>query len=290
MISVLNQLSPAEVDRTNVYLAIFKQIKMKDHRFLLFFDYDGTLTPIVNDPKDALLSEEVKNRLAELAQTADVAIISGRDLEDLRERVGLKELYYAGSHGFDIAGPGNFRFQHEKGKDSLHALLTATDQLLQQLKGVRGLQMERKQFSLAVHYRQAEQSMHTEVIRTVYDVLQAFPELRALEGKKVIELQPDIDWDKGKAVAHLFDHLSGDRSRSSLLYIGDDLTDEHAFRQVKNLNGIPILVGQHGGPTEAVLNLENVEAVKRLLDKLSGKLRDYQNRTPFPVFNTSYRY
>nr|NIP73230.1 trehalose-phosphatase [Gammaproteobacteria bacterium]NIR30345.1 trehalose-phosphatase [Gammaproteobacteria bacterium]NIR98189.1 trehalose-phosphatase [Gammaproteobacteria bacterium]NIT63856.1 trehalose-phosphatase [Gammaproteobacteria bacterium]NIV20860.1 trehalose-phosphatase [Gammaproteobacteria bacterium] len=83
--------------------------RMRDKRPCLFLDYDGTLTPIVARPELAVLSEALRDTLRRLARRAMVAVISGRDLQDVRERVGLSELYYAGSHGFDIAGPAGRR-------------------------------------------------------------------------------------------------------------------------------------------------------------------------------------
>ena len=72
----------------------------------MFLDYDGTLTPIVSDPDAATLSDHMRDAVGKLSDKATVAIVSGRAREKLRNFVQLPELYYAGSHGFDIDGPG----------------------------------------------------------------------------------------------------------------------------------------------------------------------------------------
>src|SRR5882724_6244570 len=81
-------------------------------RAAVFLDYDGTLTPIVSQPEDAWLSDSMRQTLRELAARAPVvAILSGRDLDDVRRRVNIDSIVYAGSHGFDIAGPHRLRRQ-----------------------------------------------------------------------------------------------------------------------------------------------------------------------------------
>lgn len=88
-----------------------QEIAGRSGRVAVFLDYDGTLTPIVSQPEDAWLSDSMQQTLRELARQAPVAILSGRDLDDVRRRVNLDGIVYAGSHGFDIAGPRGLRKQ-----------------------------------------------------------------------------------------------------------------------------------------------------------------------------------
>src|SRR5216117_2181391 len=114
-----------------------QEIASPNHRVAVFLDYDGTLTPIVRHPEDAWLSESMRHVLRELAARVSIAILSGRDLDDVRRRVDLDGIVYAGSHGFDIAGPG---FRRELGTDYLADLDAAEKELYQPLDEISGAQ------------------------------------------------------------------------------------------------------------------------------------------------------
>jgi trehalose 6-phosphate phosphatase len=119
----------------------------------VFVDYDGRLTPIVEDPQKALMSDSMRSTVSRLAQRCTVGVISGRNLKDVREKVGIEGIVYAGSHGFDIIGPEKGRMQLQQGKDFLPALDRAERLLKIALKKISGTVVERKRFSVAVHYR-----------------------------------------------------------------------------------------------------------------------------------------
>jgi len=239
-----------------------------DKDFAIFLDYDGTLTPIVQHPEDAELSEEMRSVLKHLAQRFTVGIISGRDRQDVQDFVQLKELIYAGSHGFDIQGPNGLEMKHEQGKAALPSLDEAEQNLRSSLARIEGAQLERKLFAIAVHYRNVSDQEYIGQIKKICDSeIEKYDELKAGYGKKIIELKPDIDWDKGKALLWLLDALDL-RSESVLpIYIGDDLTDEDAFRELVD-RGIGILVGTHGEKTAARYQLSDVAEVKTFLKQL----------------------
>src|SRR5438128_12436123 len=126
-------------------------------RAAVFLDYDGTLTPIVSQPEDAWLSDSMRQTLRELAARAPVvAILSGRDLDDVRRRVNIDSIVYAGSHGFDIAGPRGLRRQ--MATELLSNLDMAEKELHQALEGIPGARVERKLFSVAAHYRNVKEN------------------------------------------------------------------------------------------------------------------------------------
>jgi alpha,alpha-trehalase len=160
----------------------------------LFLDYDGTLTPIVPHPNDAILSETMRETLKRLSGLCKVTVISGRDLGDVRERVGIKEIWYAGSHGFDIAGPGASHNEYKKGLKYLPTLDSAEQTLRTELADIPGCLVERKHFSVAIHYRQVANNQLEAVRKSVEKVHASHPNLRQSAGKKVFELQPDIGW------------------------------------------------------------------------------------------------
>jgi trehalose 6-phosphate phosphatase len=234
----------------------------------VFLDYDGTLTPIVLRPEDAVLDAGMRQTLRDLAQHCLVAVISGRDLKDVQNLVGLDDIYYAGSHGFDIAGPQGQRLSHQSGQEFLPALDRAEKSLRERLeKQISGVQVERKKFAIAVHYRRAAAGRVGEVEAVVDQVQAEYNRLRKSTGKKIFELQPDIDWDKGKALVWLLDQLGLDRPDVLPFYLGDDVTDEDAFR-VLTSRGIGIAVQEEAAPTAARYRLQDPEKVQKFLKAL----------------------
>lgn len=230
-------------------------------RFAVFLDYDGTLTPIVSRPEDAWLADSTRQVIGELAARVPVAILSGRDLNDVRRRVDVDGIVYAGSHGFDIAGPG---FRRELGADYLPDLDAAEKELHDPLDEIPGAQLERKRFSVAAHYRNVSENDLSAFTQAVEAVAARHCELRCIDGKKVIELLPSIDWDKGKAVLWLIETLGLTREHVLPIYIGDDMTDEDAFRAL-NRCGVGILVSEQSEPTAATYSLKNPTEVERFL-------------------------
>ncbi len=237
-------------------------------RPVVFLDYDGTLTPIALRPEDALLADNVRRTLKELAQHCTVAVISGRDLSDVQKLIDLTDIYYAGSHGFDIAGPEGKRLVHQLGEEFLPVLDRAENDLRGRLEDkVPGAQIERKKFSIAVHYRRVEEGKVGEVEEAVDQVLAEHGELRKATGKKIFELQPDIDWHKGKALLWLLEKLELDHSSVLPLYVGDDVTDEDAFEVLED-RGLGLVVQEGGKPTRAKYRLRNPGEVEQFLRDL----------------------
>lgn len=243
-------------------------------RLALFLDYDGTLTPIVPTPEAAVLSDCVRTAVRHLTDLCLVAVISGRELTDVRQRVGLPELYYAGSHGFDIAGPGGLRLEHPAGQRAIPLLDQAQALLDERLRSVSGARLERKRFSLAVHFRLVSSPEEEELVRAaVGSVVSRLPGLRVGQGKKIFELRPDVDWGKGRAVAWLMDQLQVQTDGWLTVYVGDDVTDEEAFDELK-AHGITVLVSDEPRPTAARWRLRDTEEVGRFLLLLQELARD----------------
>lgn len=254
----------------NEFSQIIRQVK--GHTPVVFLDYDGTLTPIVERPEDAVLSDDMRCVISELAKYGTVGIISGRDLQDVRSKVRLEQILFAGSHGFDVHGPGGEKFTLQKGKKFLPELDTAEEKLKQQLASIENCQVERKKFSIAVHFRRVEKKKINQVETVVDRVHSQHKNLRKNKGKKVLELQPDIDWDKGKALLWLMKELGVDLSSTMPFYIGDDVTDEDAF-QVLEARGISILVSQRTQKSYAKYILEDPDEVKEFLENLLSFLK-----------------
>ncbi len=239
-------------------------------RIAVFLDYDGTLSPIADRPQDAILSDAMRTAVARLAQACTVGIISGRDLDDVRERVGLDELYYAGSHGFDIKGPG---IERQLGTEAQPALRRATETLRHRLADVEGVIIEPKRFSLAVHYRLVQPD-YVDLVSAAADAALE-PELKRFDGKKVIEIQPNMDWHKGKALMTLLDTLGLDEGSALPIYVGDDTTDENAFRAIRDF-GIGVVVRHEVYETAADYALADPAEVEEFLLLLADTIEKEQ--------------
>lgn len=246
--------------------------QLQGHSIALFTDYDGTLTPIVQRPEAATLSDEMRSLLQQLAQHCTVAVVSGRDLADVRRMVNLDSLYYAGSHGFDIAGP-DLQMQQQEAEASLPALEAAEQWFQQQLKDLTGIRIERKRFAIALHYRAASPEAEQQLEAAVAKALKDHPQLRQSRGKKIFELQPDVAWDKGRAILWLLEQLGMDSPQVVPLYLGDDTTDEDGFRALRD-RGIGIRVGAEEEPTEAHYVLSAPDAVQQFFRALLPTLKE----------------
>jgi trehalose-phosphatase len=237
-------------------------------RRLLLLDYDGTLTPIVERPEDAHLPAATRRALEELAATIPVAILSGRDLDDVRAMVGIGSIAYAGSHGFDIVTATGDR--HQWAKEYLPDLDDAGVDLAPLVDAIAGARVERKRFAIAVHYRQVAPPERPAVEAAVERVARAHPRLRRTGGKMVAELRPDVDWDKGSALRWLLQVLELDRPDVVAVYVGDDETDEDAFRQVR-ATGLGVVVRGEADdrPTLARRALADPDEVRTFLERLA---------------------
>lgn len=243
--------------------------RLKDRRLALFLDYDGTLTPIVRRPEMAVLSAEMRDTVRTAAEKFFVAIVSGRDLDDVRNLVGIPSLCYAGSHGFDISGPQGKHLEYQKGGDFRPQLKKAEQEIKTRVGTIQGAHVESKKFSFAVHFREVSPEEEPEIEKVVDEVVTKFPDLRKSHGKKVFEIQPNLDWNKGKALLWLLEAFHLDIPDVLPLYIGDDETDEDAFHVLED-KGIGIVVGENNRISAAQYRLNNPEEVSRLLQELGS--------------------
>jgi trehalose-phosphatase len=230
----------------------------------LFLDYDGTLTPIVSRPELALCPSEIKRHLEKLRDLPKVylAIISGRSLEDLREKVGVSGIIYVGNHGLEIEYPGG---RHKKILSSVRTreLKRITQNLKNSLKEISGILFEEKGPILSVHYRNVDQKFFSLIRQVLEEELQQWKDRwKMASGKMVLEIRPQIDFHKGNAVIEI---LKAVPSLGLLpIYLGDDQTDEDAFRVIKG-QGISVFIGPNLLTSEADFFLKSPDEVKEFL-------------------------
>ncbi|XP_064999964.1 probable trehalose-phosphate phosphatase 6 isoform X2 [Musa acuminata AAA Group] len=238
-------------------LSVFEDIvaASKGKQIVVFLDYDGTLSPIVDDPDRAFISNAMRETVRDVARHFPTAIVSGRRRDKVFSFVRLRELYYAGSHGMDIKGPTK-RTKHTKAKTKAVLFQPATEflpmidevykALMEKTKLIQGSRVENNIFTLSVHFRCVDEKIWSSLAELVRSVLKDYPKLRLTMGRKVLEIRPSIKWDKGKALEFMLESLGlADSGNVFPVYIGDDRTDEDAFKVLHGRRqGLGILVSE----------------------------------------------
>lgn len=213
-------------------------------RLFLFLDFDGTLVPIQDNPAHCVLSEEMRSLLRRVASSrrALVAIVSGRTLKDLMKRVAIEGVYYSGSHGLEVVGPG-VRYIHPQAAQTRPIMNRLCRLIEEEVDSIEGVIVEKKKFGFSLHYRLVRPEYRDFVknsFRRVVNESSYHDRLLVLRGKMVLEVAPRVWWNKGKAVLFL---LERQKDGPCPLYIGDDATDETAFKAL-GCQGITVRVGK----------------------------------------------
>jgi trehalose-phosphatase len=247
--------------------------RLRDKQLLLFLDFDGTLAPIADTPGKAVIPEKTKKILVLLSKKTNcaIAIISGRGLPDIKKKVGLKGIIYSGNHGFQIEGP-KLRCQLAVPVAYKNRLQGIEAGLKKKLSGIKGVLIEDKKFFLALHFRLADKRK-LPFIKTIFrqSVIQDLKKNKVTVkfGKKVFEIGPPLYWNKGKIVLSLLGRQRVISGKQGILpvYIGDDKTDEDAFRVLKR-KGLTVHVGKSGN-SAAAYYLRDTKEVAEFLDLIS---------------------
>jgi trehalose 6-phosphate phosphatase len=237
-------------------------------RLLLLMDFDGTLVELADDPDAVELSTARRDLLQCLARrpALTMGVISGRRLADLRMRVGAgNAIFYAGLHGLEIEGPG-MQFLHSQAANTRALIQRIGGSLIDATKDLAGVRVENKELTVAMHVRGAASAAQRQAELSFREIAEPHLKagtLRLLHGDRVFELLPAVAWTKGAAILHIKAEVERQyRQAAWLIYVGDDVTDEDAFRAV-GTKGMTIAVGDR--PAPAAFRLPNPDAVEYFL-------------------------
>lgn len=229
---------------------------------LLAFDFDGTLVPIVARPDDARVSQVISARLRRLAEQVPVAIVTGRSIADVRQRLGFVPQYIVGSHGAEDS--------HNPESTSLNRM--AMDCLREQLAGWQGrladtgIQVEDKGLSIAFHYRLSRE--RRTALSLIEDLLSnADRSLRIFPGKMVVNVVAADAPDKADAVQSLVARCGA----ANAVFAGDDINDEAVFAAAP-ASWLTVRVGRDAPRSRARFFLDSASEVAMLLDRMLVEL------------------
>lgn len=248
---------------------VMGSIKKANYVFL-FLDYDGTLTPIVKKPEFAILSIRTKDILQNISRLSKcrLCIVSGRSLKDIKKRVGMRGICYVGNHGLEAECP-NFRYTNPYAFKCADIIDEIHKKLLIETKSIRGIVIENKGLTETVHYRMVHDKdlpKLRKIFRKTVDFYLSNGRIRTSRNKKTLEILPNTDWNKGKVVLKILSYAA---LKGSILpiYIGDDRTDEDAFRALKKI-GISAIVSEKPKKSSAQYYLEDVGDVIKFIKRI----------------------
>jgi trehalose 6-phosphate phosphatase len=235
-------------------------------------DFDGTLAPVVDDPDEARIDPATRSAVASLADRPGVAVgvVSGRGLADLTGRVGIDGIAYAGNHGLELRR-GDGRAVHPIAAAREQRVERVCERLRERVGDVAGFHVENKRLTATAHFRQTPADAVGTVVSAVERAVDRTPGLCVEPGKQIREIRPAVPWDKGDTVRL----LAEDAPRGwTELYVGDDVTDEDAFRAVQP-EGAGVRVGDPEG-SKADYCLADRDDVPPFLEWLDERLADRQ--------------
>lgn len=235
---------------------------------LLCTDFDGTLAPITADPDGPEITPANDDALGALAdyEEIEIAVVSGRQVDDVASRVGLENVTYAGNHGLELMRDGETTI-HPIAAERAERIETLLATLDERLADVEGYVLENKGVSATIHYRQVAPEDVSRVEECVEAALDEHGEgLHCSGGKEIFEVGPDIPWDKGRVLSLLAEDVPRTWTAA---YFGDDTTDETAFRALGD-GGISVFVGSEA-TTAARYRVPDPDGVARFFEWLASE-------------------
>jgi trehalose-phosphatase len=242
----------------------------------LFLDIDGTLSPIAPSPEAAVVPEETRDILRGFLGMRDVsvAVVTGRSAADALRMVDLEGIWIVGNHGMELRTPAGELTSSKAARPYAHTVREAADRLANVVRPVAGAALENKTWSVSVHYRLAARAAVPTLVAMTEGVASEFG-LRVVHGKEIVELRPPIAVNKGTTSLELAERLAALADDASLLYAGDDRTDEDAFTalRARKPEAVTIRVGAPADveETSAELTVASPEHFRELLEWLRAR-------------------
>lgn len=268
-------------------IAATTEARLSGSPLVVMLDVDGTLAPIAPRPDAAVVPPETRKLIAVLASLdhVHVALVSGRAAQDARRMVGVANVWAIGNHGYQMTGPdGEEDVVAPELENFKRAVAQAARKLETRVSTVPGVIFEDKMWTLSIHYRLAPRDIVPR-LRTAVNDTAAQLGLRVTEGKEVLEVRPPARVDKGTAVLTLGTRLGGFAPGASLIYVGDDTTDEDAFRAIRHRSAEAVTVrvwraeDDGAAQTAAEFTVQSTDDVRRFLEWLLQTRRPARTST-----------
>lgn len=242
--------------------------RLRGRPLVLSFDVDGTLAPIAAHPAHARVPEATRRIIASLVTRPGVVVIlvSGRAADDARRIVGVERVWTVGNHGAEVIDPNGGATIDAAVSRYAEAMARTARTLESQVAAIRGALLENKTWTLSVHYRAADERAVPR-LRDIVEGVAAQHGLIVTEGKKVLEIRPPVGVNKGTAIARLVGALGGFSDAASVLFAGDDITDEDAFRFLREHHpaAVTICIGDRVD-TAAEFTFRDTDRLRALLE------------------------
>ncbi|KYM93770.1 Alpha,alpha-trehalose-phosphate synthase [UDP-forming] A [Cyphomyrmex costatus] len=265
----------------------------ENHKLALLLDYDGTLAPIATHPDLAILPLETKNVLQRLSNMSDVyiAIISGRNVINVKSMVGIEGITYAGNHGLEILHPDGSKFVHPMPAE-LEDKVASLMQTLQEQLCRDGAWVENKGALLTFHYRETPMEGRPKMVDQAKRLIEGAG-FKACTAHCAIEAKPPVEWNKGRASIYILRTAFGlDWSeRIRIIYAGDDVTDEDAMKALKGMAATFRVASSHIIRTSAERRLPSTDSVLTMLKWVERHLsrRKPRNSIDIPGIPSRFR-
>jgi trehalose 6-phosphate phosphatase len=230
-------------ERSRSLSASVQRRLLRCSNILLFLDFDGTLAPLQTTPEMAEIPSETNALLQLLSGRSNIMVwlVTGRSEADIRRKVRVRNLGWISNHGFTISA-GRSHWIHKAAREQSALLDNIAQRLRRALASVQGVLIENKRYTLTVHYRNARLRSVLLVKETTRRLVCDYgTNVRITTGKKVLEIRPDVEWNKGCAVDRVLKSLRR-RKETFVVYAGDDRTDEDAFRRLRG-RAVTVRVG-----------------------------------------------
>ncbi len=244
---------------------------LKADKVFLFLDYDGTLVPIKSRPELAVFPLSTRKLLKKLSSSIKIylSIVTGRSLKKIQRLIDIKEIIYVGNHGLEIKCKEKY-WIHPTTSQTKSLIKKIASDIKKSTKQIPGILIEDKELIVGIHYRLVTEKSGGEIKDIISKIISPYGKMFCIgKGKKVYEIRPSIDWNKGKAILKVSE-LLGITDKSLKIYIGDDVTDEDAFK-VLGKEEVSILVG-HKKNSMAQYFCKSSSEVHKFLSNLSSTL------------------